>query len=362
MREQIQINAVEAMCNSVQKCIGLHIFQRVGKTKILIDYLKKQKKQCKILIAYPDNKIKESWENEIIKWGYNNKNITFSNFSSLKKHVGIKYDFVILDEAQSLSEYEKEISSEILKSCDKMILPSGTFDTNTKNELNLWLGMEIVYEYNSEEAINAKVVADYTLYIHYVDLDDVVKKKNSKGVLKSEKQSYDDYTYIINSLKRQGKSINKMLLLNRNRISQGSIAKINYVKSLLHQYKDKRVLIFSGLAKIADDLGIASYHTKSKSKEGFNNFQEEKVNHLALVGIGKMGITYKNLDLVIMNGFTANPEEFSQICARAQILDYKNKKAHLHLICLNEPAEIKKLDSALELINKNKIVHMNKIL
>ncbi len=63
--------------------------------------------------------------------------------------------------------------------------------------------------------------------------------------------------------------------------------------ALLAKHKDERVLVFCGVTKIADSLGIPSYHNKSKEKEVFEDFAEGEGNHLAVVKIGNTGVTYK---------------------------------------------------------------------
>lgn len=356
-RAQIQSEAVQAIRDNLKlKVLGLHIYMRTGKTKIIIDFLKTvKKKDPKILIAYPDNKIYDSWISEIEKWKYTNTNITFCNFSSLKKYCNEKYDIVILDEAQALSEFELEKASEIKDNCKLMLLPSGTFGSETQMRLGMYLGMSIVYEYNGEEAVAGNVVADYEIVIHYIDLDNkLLNQKTKNGELRTEKRAYDAYSYIMENARRSGQNTT-FLALARNRISQNSVAKQTYVKKLLSNLKDKRVLVFNGLVKTAESLGIASYHTKSKSDKALLDFHSKKINALALVNTGKAGITYKDLDCVILNGFTHNAEELSQIIARAQLLDFHGKKAIIHILCLREDAEMKKLNKALQMVNPQKI-------
>jgi hypothetical protein len=130
---------------------------------------------------------------------------------------------------------------------------------------------------------------------------------------------------------------------------------MNHVKKLLRKLSDKRVLVFTGLAKVADELGIPSYHSKSKDESAYAGFQSGEHNHLALAAMGKVGVTYKDLDSVILLNFTYNAEETSQILNRAIKLDYCSKVADLHIICLNEPAEIKKIKESLSMLDQTKI-------
>ena len=126
----------------------------------------------------------------------------------------------------------------------------------------------------------------------------------------------------------------------------------------MNYLSDKRVLIFTGLANVADEIGIASYHSKSKDDSGYTGFQKGKHNHLALAAMGKMGVTYTNLDSVILLNFTYNAEESSQILNRAIKLDYKGKIADLHILCLNEKPELKKIKESLSMLDQSKITYL----
>jgi hypothetical protein len=53
--------------------------------------------------------------------------------------------------------------------------------------------------------------------------------------------------------------------------------------------------------------------------------------------------------------FTYNAEETSQILNRAIKLDYKSKIADLHIVCLNEPPELKKIKESLSMLDETKI-------
>lgn len=50
-----------------------------------------------ILVCYPDNKIRTSWENDFEKFEYENPNVTFTTYLSLKKHTSEKFDIIVLD-------------------------------------------------------------------------------------------------------------------------------------------------------------------------------------------------------------------------------------------------------------------------
>ena len=331
----------------------LDLAMRFGKCKTTIEVLNKLCKNGEVLIAYPDNKLRDTWIDECELWGYSNPKITYVNFSSLKKHTGVGYEFFIIDEFHSASENERELCFDIAGNSKRTLCLSGTVSDVTKLDWSI----EEIAKYTTLQGIEDGILADYNITVHTVELDDIEKTKDKKGKLKTEKQRYDAYTWVIENLKRQGANF-MHLALARNRLSLSSLGKTNYLKQLLKKLHDKRVVVFTGLAKVADDLGIPSYHSKSPNNDAFTGFQALEHNHLALAAMGKVGVTYKGLDSVILLNFTYNAEETSQILNRAIKLDYKNKIADLHVICLNEPAELKKIKESLSMLDTTKIKYV----
>ena len=329
----------------------LDLAMRVGKTRIAIETLKRMYKNGNILVAYPDNKLKENWEKECIKWGYTNPNLKYTNFSSLKKYLDEDFDMFICDEFHNLSENEGNLASQI---SGQHLFLSGTISSSTEQK---WRNYIMIYQYSTEEGIIDGILADYNITVHIVSLDTKVQTVNKQGKLLTEKQKYNNYTYVIENMKYRGANF-MHLALARNRLSLSSIGKMNYLKSLLNKLKDKRVLVFTGLAEVADNVGIPSFHSKSKDKKGFDDFLNGMTNHLALAAMGKMGVKYPFLNSVILLNFTYNKEDTSQILNRAINLDYVDKVADLHIICLNEPAEMKKVKESLSMLDQNKIKYV----
>ena len=328
----------------------LDLAMRFGKCRTTIEVLKKLCKDGEVLIAYPDNKLRDTWIDECELWRYDNPNVTHVNFSSLKKHLDTGYNFFIIDEFHSASENERELCFEIMKNSVRTLALSGTVSDDTKMD---W-GMKEIAKYTTLQGIEDGILADYQITVHLVALDDIQKTKDKKGKLKTEKQRYGAYTWVIQKMKDEGKNF-MSLALARNRLSLSSIGKLRYVRKLLKILGDKRVVVFTGLSKVADEIGIPSYHSKSPNDDAFTGFQKGEHNHLALAAMGKVGVTYKELDSVILMNFTYNAEETSQILNRAIKLDYKSKIADLHIVCLNEPPELKKIKESLSMLDQSKI-------
>ena len=191
-----------------------------------------------------------------------------------------------------------------------------------------------------------------------VPLDNKVKQ-DYKGKLKTEKAQFEAYTWVINQKERQGQNT-MFLRLGRMRIIQNSLAKLECTKRILQNFKDERILVFCGVTKIADQLGIPSYHSKKNEKDVFEKFAAGEGNHMAVVKIGNTGVTYKPLNKVIINYFDSNGENLAQKINRCMAMEYNNpdKKAKIYIISSNEDVELKWLKKALEFFDKSKIKYV----
>ena len=334
----------------------LNLCPRFGKIFTSINILEKLDKDINILIAYPDLKIKASWEEDFKKKKYKNQNITYTTHLSLKKHTAGFYDLVILDEIHLLSEAQIEAVKEL--TCVSVLGLTGTLSSWTEKTLNSELQLSVLARYPIEQAIDEGVITDYEITVVSTALDNT-RLNDYKGKHRTEKKQFDSYGWVIDQLERQNKPT-MFLRLARMRIIQNSIAKMELTRRLLAKHKDERVLVFCGLTKIADDLGIPVYHSKAGEKDTFEAFANGEGNHLAVVKIGNTGVTYKPLNRVIINYFDSNGENLAQKINRCMAMEYNtpDKKAHIYIVSSTEEVEKKWLKSALEFFDKDKIKYI----
>jgi superfamily II DNA or RNA helicase len=330
---------------------------RFGKIRTSINVLRKLNPNS-VLIAYPDNKIKDSWQADFEELDYDDSNVTYTTHLSLKKYVDKKFDIVIVDEVHLLSEAQIEVCKDLFSNNKQILGLTGTLASDTEKTLEEELDIHVVAHYPIEKAIEEGVIVDYEIHVIRVPLDNVVFN-DYKGKLKTEKKHYDGISWVINKLQNSG-SDTMFMRLARMRLIQSSLAKTNATKRLLAAHKNERVLVFCGTTAVADNLGIPSYHNKSKEKQIFEDFAEGKGNHLAVVKVGNSGVTYKPLDKVIINYFDSNAENLAQKVNRCMGMEYNtpDKKAHIYIISTNEAIELKWLDKALEFFDKNKIKYL----
>ena len=337
----------------------LNLCPRFGKIYTTINILEKMNSNISILIAYPDVKIKDSWEQDFKTRGYNNSQITYTTHLSLHKHRHDEFDVIIIDEIHLLSDAQVEVCEELFETNKQVLGLTGTLSAWTESELDMRLDLPVLAHYPIEQAIQEGVIVDYQITIIKVPLDNKIVQ-TVKGKARTEKKHFDACSWVIDQLSSQGKDT-MMLRLKRMRIVQGSIAKLNMTKAVLNKYADERILVFCGTTDAADSLGIPSHHSKSPDKEGFKRFAEGEGNHMAVVKIGNTGVTYKPLNKVILNYFDSNAENLAQKVNRCMAMEYSNpdKTAQIYIISTNEAVEEKWLNKALEFFDKDKIKVVN---
>lgn len=335
----------------------LNLCPRFGKIYTTINVLEKLKPK-KVLIAYPDVKIKASWESDLLTRGYTGSKITYTTHVSLKKYVEESYDLIVIDEIHLLSPAQTLVTKDLLNKNSKVLGLTGTLSRVTEKYLMTNLELPVVVHYPIEQAIAEGVIADYEITVVKTALDNTLMQKY-KSVWLTEKRMFDRYTRIIHKLESENRDT-MFIRLARMRIIQNSEAKRRKTIQLLKDHKDERILVFCGVTAIADRLGIASYHSKSSEKHIFEDFMTGVGNHMAVVKIGNTGVTYKPLNKVIINYFDSNSENLAQKINRCMSMEYDNpdKKAHIYIVCSTEDAEGKWLRKALEFFDKSKIKYL----
>lgn len=358
LRDKRQQEFAEAWLNGDRYGI-LYLCPRFGKIYTTINILEKLDKNINVLIAYPDLKIKESWETDFKTRKYKNSNITYTTHLSLKKYADDEFDLVILDEIHLLSDAQLDAAEYLINkaNCDVLGL-TGTMTKETKIELHERLKLPIIAKYPIEQAIEEGVITDYEILVRLIPLDNK-RVQDFKGKKRTEKAQFEALSWVIN--KKEGQRQNTMFLrFARMRIIQNSIAKKEATKRILQNFKDERILVFCGVTAVADELGVPVYHSKKGEKETFEAFANGEGNHLAVVKIGNTGVTYKPLNKVIINYFDSNAENLAQKINRCMAMEYNNpdKKAKIYILCSTEEVEQKWLKKALEFFDKSKIKYV----
>lgn len=356
LRDRRQREFADVWLNSGRHGI-LNLCPRFGKIRTTINILEELNNPS-VLIAYPDNKIKESWQADFEERNYDDSKVTYSTHLSLRKLVDHEYDIIIIDEIHLLSEAQIEVCKDLLSNNASILGLTGTLSMDTEINLEKELDIHVMAHYPIEKAIEEGVIVDYEITVIRVPLDNKTPV-DYKGKTRTEKKQFDNLSWVIDVKMATGGDT-MFLRLARMRIIQSSLAKLNATKALLAKHEDERVLVFCGTTKISDSLGIPSYHSKSSEKQLFADFAEGKGNHMAVVKIGNTGVTFAKLNRVIINSFDSNPENFTQKIFRCMAMDYDNleKKAYIYVVSSTEPTELKWLSKALLALDSSKIKYV----
>jgi superfamily II DNA or RNA helicase len=334
----------------------LYLAPRFGKIRCSILILKKLPPDIKLLIAYPDVKIRKSWQEDFVKWKYSNSNIVYTTFASLKKHISEVFALIIIDEVHLLSPAQINVCVGLLQSCSDTLALTGTLSSWTERVLREDLQLRVIARYPIELAIEEGILPDYEINIVKVPLNKTAKYGKKR---ESEKQLFDNYNWVANKLEKEGKD-NFHLKLKMIRVLQKSRAKASKTIDLIMEFYEERLLVFCGLTEIADRLGIPSYHSKSTNKKIWDDFVDGVITHLAVCKIGRVGTTFTPLNKVIINYFSSSSEDLTQKILRSMSLEYDNpdKKAIIYCICSTETIEENWLQKALSMFSKDKIHYL----
>lgn len=328
---------------------GLYsICPRFGKIRTCFKFIEKLDK---VLLVYPKLPIKDSWMADAKIVGFDISNFTFTSTSSLHKYDKLKYDWVIIDEIQEVLS-DKVLTSyvNICKNNERVIGLSGSLSKKTLDILYNWTKLKVIVNYTTDQGIKDGIITDYRINVRYCKLESNLYKR------------YIFYTKKLESLKEERKYEQmKFFAINRMRLLHSSNNKLESVKNFIKFNKNKRILLFTHLTKFADSLNIPVYHSKNKNEDILNIFKNGDSNlpHLATLDMISSGITFKNLNEVVICTFNSNEEELYQKINRITSLETNNpeKIANITIFCLKDTQEEVWLKNALNMFNKEKIFY-----
>ena len=325
---------------------------RVGKTRIIIDVIKRDKPQS-ILWVTPFSNLKEAVRSEFDKWSAKRyqKKLSVETYHILSKIEG-HYDLIIFDECQKVTENNVENLFSGSLTYDQVILMTGTKSEDfTKQIIYKKLGVKLVYDYGIDEAIKDEVVSDFNLTIHLVPMSTkktLVKKKKEGGTFKvSEASDYQWLDKMANQAIYQGRADINWRINNRRRAIYDSPSKEEVADNLLKTLPGKK-LIFASSIDQAERFSDCNYHSKNKNQENIDRFNDGKVDILSLVNTGSIGSTYKAIDHCILVQIDRNKNGNTVQKVFRSLLKQKNYKANIHFIILRNTQDEKWLKMCLK--------------
>lgn len=354
-RNEIQQLTVEKYLNGNKKTL-FHISPRLGKTRLAIMIMQKLEAE-KVLILYPNIKIKDSWDDEFIKMNWMPKILDYSTYRSLDK-IDDTYDFIISDEVHLASVSNLISIDRLLDNNERFLGMSGTFSEETKRDLYDYCELRLSFEYTTEDAIKDEIVNDYEVIIKQFNLSNTLgewkKKKDGSKYFQTEIGKSKSLSNALEYAKIRGGEAVKFAAFSRMRwVNRCPSLKKNII-SLLEELKDNRILLFGGETSFVDELGIPTHHSKNEKDNNLEKFINQEIDILGLVNIGGTGITFNNLDTIIITNINSNCENLFQKLARS-LLKEEGKLSTIYILCSTEEYQQKWLKKGIIDIPKEKI-------
>lgn len=334
---------------------------RVGKSKLVIDIIKKNNPKL-ILWVTPsaelaDKNIPEEFETWKAK-KFSDR-LTTTTWASLNKIQGY-FDMIILDEEQFATENNLSTLLNGSLTCDYTISMTGTQTKHeTKKELYKALKLPVLYRLSINEAVDIGILANYSIKVVQVRMGtekNIKAGSKDKPFMTTESSNYLYLDSTVDKAIHQRKKDVVFRILARMRAIYDSPTKTTVAKFLMENLKGRK-LFFCATIKQAEVISEFFYHSKTTDKD-VQRFIKGEIDNIALVNAGGIGWTYKDIDhLVMVQADSDNNGSTSQKIART-LLEQKNYKATIWLICLMGTQDEKWIESALENFDKSKVEYI----
>ena len=350
----------EKIINTIiqNNCRGIVLSSvRSGKSRILLKTIERyfKDKNPKVLVLYPNIDIKLSWEKECEIIDYF-PDITYCTFASMSKIIDEKWDIVIIDEAHLLGEENQlPLAGKLTENTKNIIFASGTYNKDTLSDIKFYTKLNLIVNYPTSEAIKDGIVSDFTVYVHKYNLDNSkiiqfgkVKKWNS-----TEKKECNRLGNRILKLSGQQKMFAS---LERMRFINSCNSLIEKVNKWISENKNERFILFSSDEKTGLKYNLPMFNSKSKDDSVLKNFQSGKINQLCLLKKASAGVSFPNLQNILITAINSNGENLEQMIGRSLLDDTDH--SHIHIFVSTEDFQNKWLAKSLESIPKNKIKYL----
>lgn len=294
------------------KYLILELITGMGKTKITIDLInhicdrvfRNDKCPTTILILVAKTVHKQTWRNEIEKWGgIKSDYITIECYESLHKYKDSYFDTVVCDEMQHLSDARLEIL-ESIHIDEAFIGLSATIKRDMRDYFIHSHKAEVI-KCGLKEAVEDEVLPEPTVYLLPLTLD--VKsytykiKRFGQDVITTQRGYYDIISSLIEWYKnkyfnsRNERIKNLWLSTAGKRLKWCAEQKEPIVLSLLDKFRNHKTLTFCSSIEQSERLG--KYNITSKNKDSVKNlelFNANRIKHITACNILNEGVNLTN--------------------------------------------------------------------
>ena len=294
------------------KCLILELITGMGKTKVAIDLMnhicdrvfRNDGTSTNILILVAKTVHKQTWRKEIEKWGgVKSDYITIECYESLKNYENTRFDVVVADEMQHLSDARLDVLQTIHID-EAFIGLSATIKRDMRDYFIHTYKAEVI-KCGLREAVEDEVLPEPTVYLLPLTLDEknytFKLKKFGRDIITTQKGYYDGISSLIEWYKnkyfnsRNERIKNLWLSTAGKRLKWCAEQKEALVLSLLDKFRNHRTLTFCSSIEQSERLG--KYNITSKNKSSVQNldmFNEGKIKHITACNILNEGVNLTN--------------------------------------------------------------------
>lgn len=339
MREKVQNEAEEILLKYNNGTANISM--RLGKTVLGLKIASNFKK---ILVSYPIKSIKNGWESDAKEFGFNISNITFTTHLSFSKNNLFEFDCIIIDEIHdfSLTNWEYVSFNNPKRLYGLTATPPNRGEK--KQYFNMYCPVRYTKTIDETTGITNK---DYEIIVHLLEPSEKKDIQLKSGKFWSEQAQINFY----HNKYEEKHQFQMMLMLMR--AIQNSKTKLNYVKNLAKTL-DKG-MIFLETIEQCENLPYPSVHSKNSDSDiVLEDFKNGKIPIISSIGMLKSGITFKDLnEIIILHCYSSNNKAIQKI---GRALNYvEGQKAEIHIICLNNTIDVKWCETGLKDLNQTKI-------
>jgi len=356
-REDIQKIALNKALE--HKRCSLALSGGTGKTLIGLQHMAKHSSDSKFLVVAPKKSIFQSWKDDAVKFNFEYllKQITFCTYLSLPKQ---KPDFhtIYLDECHSLKLNHNEVLSKFNGS---ILGLTGTPPKHPHSEKSFMIDKycPVIYSYNTDEAVDHKILNDYRIVVHYVNLDlnnNIKVTKPGITWMTSEVRLYNYWTARVDSSVGKMKQI---AAIQRMKAMQLFVSKENKARELLNSIGEyNKCLCFASTQEQTAKICPATYHSNNKfSEKNLEAFKSGTLKKLCAVEQLSEGINIPNLKYGIIMHSYGNERKASQKIFRFLRLN-PDEQSTVHILCFKNTIDEQWVKSALEDFNQDKITYI----
>lgn len=354
-KDHIQELALKAVANKERCSVGVSM--GVGKTLIGLKHMAANYTDyVRFLVVAPKKSIFQSWIDDAKKFNmeYLLKSITFTTYLSLPKQP-TSYDVVYLDECHSLLYTHEPWLNNYH---GKILGLTGTPPKMAKSEKGEMVSQfcPVVYKYVVDSAVDDKILNDYRIVLHPVDLDTnktLKVEKNGKVWFTSEEASYDYWTGRLENARSSKET--QIMRIMRMKSLMSFPSKERYAAVLFRSIEDKCIL-FANTHDQADKLCKDSYHSNNpKSEANLLKFKSGEITKLSAVLQLNEGVNIPNLKEGIILHAYGNERKSSQRIGRMLRLN-PDERATVHILYYRNTIDEQWVRRALEDFDQDRII------